>query len=353
MTVFIPHTDHTVSDKRELFSLTRPFFYENKWNGHAVFDGVPDVNWIRVCDISQADIVLFPFPMNYYVKRKMIKELSIINAHCQQFDKKAYGYISGDFGIAYPEFSNITYFRMSGFKSQLSQNNKGFPVGLSDHFQNIFQQETIVAVAKRNLAVVGFCGHATVSMLKKFKELVKCLKENIRRFIQNPIRKDWEPLFASAYERAKLLKVFEKSALIRTNFIYRNHYRAGAQTDLERKQTTLDYYNNIASSDYVICVRGAGNFSVRFYETLMMGKIPVFVDTDCLLPFEDEINWKQHVVWIAWKDRKNIAQIVSDFHQQLSNDAFIALQLNNRKLWKETLSVKGMLEMLKVKRKNI
>jgi hypothetical protein len=64
------------------------------------------------------------------------------------------------------------------------------------------------------------------------------------------------------------------------------------------------------------------------------------------LPFEETINWKNHVVWVAWKDRKKIANIVSDFHHQLSEDDFVKMQLNNRLLWKETLSVKGMLEMI-------
>ena len=79
----------------------------------------------------------------------------------------------------------------------------------------------------------------------------------------------------------------------------------------------------------------------------MMGKIPVFVNTDCLLPFEEPINWKKHVVWVDWEDRKNIAQRVADFHANVSVDEFVHLQISNRKLWKETLSVEGMLEIMK------
>src|SRR5690606_19049993 len=99
--------------------------------------------------------------------------------------------------------------------------------------------------------------------------------------------------------------------------------------------------------DYVLCVRGAGNFSVRFYETLLMGRIPIFVNTDCLLPFEDKINWKKHVVWIEWKERSNIANIVADFHSKLTDKQFEDLQKSNRKLWKEELSVKAMLQNIK------
>lgn len=346
MKIFIADTNQYINEKRKLFVLARPFYNDNSWTYNFKTDRQNDVGFNRVATIAEADIVLIPLPVNFYIDKNKVDELNALQYSCFKYNKMAYAYVSGDFGMAYPEFSNITYFRMGGFQSQLSESNKGFPVALSDHFQGIYQKESIEPIAKRELAVVGFCGHATLSTLKRLKELAKCLKENGRRFLKNPFRKDWEPLFASAYERAQLLRSFENSALIKINFIHRNQYRAGAQTDLERQKTTLEYYDNIANSDYVLCVRGAGNFSVRFYETLMMGKIPVFVNTDCLLPFEDQIDWKRHVVWVEWKDRKNIAAIVSDFHRNCSNEKFIQLQLDNRRLWKEKLSIDGMLEMI-------
>ena len=152
-----------------------------------------------------------------------------------------------------------------------------------------------------------------------------------------------EPFFASSYQRAKILQTFEKSANCVTNFIFRNQYRAGTEN---RDQTTLEYYNNILNSDYIVCIRGAGNFSVRLYETLMMGRIPIFVNTDCLLPLEEKIDWKKHIVWVEWEDRNNIVAIVSDFHNKLSDEDFQNLQLSNRKLWKETLSINGIFNML-------
>jgi hypothetical protein len=349
LNVYITHTDYSIPNKRELFLFARPFFKEGQWidNPEEKAKWGLDSNFTLVNTMAEADFVIIPFSINHYLAEEKINDLEFIQRECIKYNKKAYAHVAWDFGIAFPEFSRITYFRMSGFQSQLSDNNKGFPVALSDHFQRIFKKETITPSSKEDLPIVGFCGHATFSNVKRLKEITKCVIENIRRFFQNPFRKDWETLFASAYERANLLKFFEKSDLIKTNFIYRQNYRAGAQTKSQREQTTLEYYNNIANSDYILCVRGAGNFSVRFYETLMMGKIPIFVNTDCLLPFEDKINWKEHVIWVEWKDRQNITQIVSDFHQNIRNDDFMQIQLDNRDLWKNTLSVKNMLTLLK------
>ena len=33
------------------------------------------------------------------------------------------------------------------------------------------------------------------------------------------------------------------------------------------------------ASPYILCVRGAGNYSARFYEALALGRIPVLVNT--------------------------------------------------------------------------
>lgn len=336
MKVHITDTDLPVKNKKSLLILTRPWLDENEqWK-------INEIN-----SLEDADFVLIPFPVNFYFENRLQERLLAISQSCQKQSKKAYAYISGDFGVAFPEFSNITYFRMGGFASQLSENNKGFPVTINDHFQRIYHLENPIPRRKSEKPIVGFCGHASKSWNKRGKELLKCVLENGRRALQNPIRKDWEPLFASAYERASLLSKLETHNHIECNFIYRKRYRAGAQSEEHRRKTTLEYFDNLIGSDYVLCVRGGGNFSVRLYESLMMGKIPLFVNTDCLLPFPDVIPWKKQMVWVDWKDRHRIGEILVDFHQKISDADFENLQKENRKIWKETLSVQGMLEIIK------
>jgi hypothetical protein len=88
-------------------------------------------------------------------------------------------------------------------------------------------------------------------------------------------------------------------------------------------------------------MRGGGNYSVRFYETLCLGRIPIFINTDCLLPFQDEINYKSIFPWIELDDLQHAAEIVKNFHSRLSDDDFIKLQRTCRKLWIEHMTPDG------------
>ncbi len=344
--IYIPNVPVNDANRRKIFALTRPFLtksYEWKNDAHT-FErwGLNHAYFTLVNDYTDAHFVLIPSAINDYLKKQDLKKLREINDYRAKANIRAYGYISGDFGVHYKEFSHIFYFRMGGFRRQLPAQNVGFPILVGDQFKNM----GCFAFAKAKLPTVGFCGHATKSTVKKYKEYAKCLLENGRRFLSNPFGTTYEPLFASGYERAKLLALLEASDLVKTHFIYRDNYRANAVTHAQRDATTQEYFENMRHAAYVLCLRGVGNFSVRLYETLMMGKIPIFVDTDCILPFEDSINWKDHVVWVNWPDRKNIAEIVSNFHARISNDDFVQLQERNRQLWQERLSVHGMLKTI-------
>ena len=319
------------------------------WQNDAVNQsgwGLSPYDYTYVGTIENADVMLLPFSINDYYELGFKSYLNEYNNGCAQYKIKAYAFIGGDWGKAFPEYENITYFRMGGFRSQLSNLNQGFPGALSDHYTRLYGKEEIEVRGKQSKPVVGFCGHAALSLQKRIKENLKFVLENLKRATKNPFRNDWEPLFASAYQRSLLLKRLETSAQIETNFIYRNNYRAGYKTPEELETTTFEYYENLRNSDYVLCVRGGGNFSIRLYETLMMGRIPIFVNTDCLLPQTDKIDWKKHVVWVEWANRKNIAKIVSYFHTNVHPDTFKAMQLANRELWKNELSVAGCLDYL-------
>jgi hypothetical protein len=91
-------------------------------------------------------------------------------------------------------------------------------------------------------------------------------------------------------------------------------------------------------------MRGAGNFSYRFYEVLAAGRIPLLLDTRCVLPFDDEIEWRQHCVWVEEDQHESAGEILKEFHSGVSPDQFRTLQMANRRLWETKLSPLGFLK---------
>ncbi len=348
MKIFIPD-DIKPSNKNNLFLLVRPFYSDKGWTQFGEKFKNWNLNQIEcqlVSNATCADVLLVPFFINYYFKNHISYLLKEYNDICIKCDIRGFGFISGDYCEDYPYFEKITYFRMGGFKSKLGRNNKGFPAALSD-FNKKINNTTDISIREWNAKpTVGFCGHATPSKTVYFFQTFKFLLENIRRFLLDPSRNDYEIYFQSANYRYKILKSIENSNQLNCNYIFREKYRAGANTDYERKLSTLEYYNNIIDSDYIVCLRGTGNFSIRLYETLMMGRVPIFIDTDCLLPFDKNITWSKHLLVVKWVDRYNIPEILIKFHKELTKEYFIEMQIQNRELWLKKLQPSWILNNL-------
>lgn len=188
---------------------------------------------------------------------------------------------------------------------------------------------------KQDKAVVGFCGFARpVHRGNPLKRLIY----HSRMLVDQ----GWTGV--SPYKgqaiRYKALQRLQKSALIDTNLIIRDQSFFGIGQDQQelRKQHQQEFFQNIAESDYVLCCRGSANYSVRFFEVLCCGRIPVFINTDCVLPYEDEIDWKRYCVWVEESELAQIDEKVAEFHERLSPAEFVDLQWSIYQFWKEWLS---------------
>jgi hypothetical protein len=131
--------------------------------------------------------------------------------------------------------------------------------------------------------------------------------------------------------RREAIKSLQRSRLVDTRFIIRRSFSGHVRTvSGDVQKVRRDFVNNLLDADYALCVKGDGNFSNRFYEALSLGRIPLFVDTDCILPLEDEIDYKKFCCFVDFRDIKNIAAILLNFHRQLDADEFIAMQKRAR-----------------------
>lgn len=149
--------------------------------------------------------------------------------------------------------------------------------------------------------------------------------------------------------RARLILQFRRRAQIECNFILRS--RGGLVDNSYTNKADHDIYNtgfyeNLEQNLYTLCCRGSENYSVRFYETLCMGRIPIIIDTDLVLPFDDSVDYSQHGVWIQKKDIASAADILLEFHQSHSADELAAIQQSNRMLWETHLMHKNYYRQL-------
>lgn len=115
-------------------------------------------------------------------------------------------------------------------------------------------------------------------------------------------------------------------------------YFAGAPVD-QRDRVYDEYVAHLLASDYVLCVRGRGNFSHRLYETLAVGRIPVILDTNLVLPLADEIDWRTLGVWVPLRELDSIGDRIRAFHASVrGDDAFAAAQKRCWRTYREVLA---------------
>lgn len=287
--------------------------------------------------IEDSDIAVFPLEYSYSLIN-FKKALKSFIKKAKSVNKKIWVYTGGDYGYSLKD-DDIYVFRLGGFKSKFNHKTIVLPSFIDDPFQKNITK-SLISIKKSSRPKIGFVGHAAYGIPQYIKELKNFFNINFKRFIKKEIA-DFQPFYPSSIKRLKQLKQFMKSKEIDSNFILRSKYRAGVKTETERKKTTLEFYNNIYESPYTFCMRGNGNFSVRLYETLAVGRIPVLLDTDCELPLETLIDWQNHLVWIDDKDKDQVADKLLEFHNNISENDFILLQKRNRELWNKFLTRHG------------
>lgn len=190
---------------------------------------------------------------------------------------------------------------------------------------------------------VAFCGQGTsrtgVDALQTASRAVHLLRNRIRPCVVAP------PLQGHLKLRSAALDHLHEHPGVDERFVIRDRYRAGVSTETERERTQAEFDENLRSATYALSVRGIGNFSARFYEALSFGRVPLFVDTDCVLPFEDQIDWRSRTVWADALNVSSIGDLLVRSHPEVMADPGRSAEAL-RSLWEEWLSRDGFFRQL-------
>ncbi len=109
------------------------------------------------------------------------------------------------------------------------------------------------------------------------------------------------------------------------------------QTEDVRQERRQRYLDVSCESICVLCPRGEGSSSLRFFETLALGRIPV-IQEPMLLPFSDRIDYTRFVISIPENRTNEAGTIVYNWLAYLPDDELLQRFREARLAWEQHLA---------------
>jgi hypothetical protein len=287
---------------------------------------------------------MLPMHWSYYLwnlKAKMGEAFRLAEL-AQEHQKNVIVWYSGDLVPIIP-FENTLVFLPGIVKSKARQNQRACPAFIDDP-EPIFRNAHDQYRKKQEKPSIGFCGYASEHPAKILWSIFKGTQLNLSSRLGG-YEYSAVPIVPATVIRARALRLLSRHPAVNPHFVIRDRYteRRSRNLSTDIAKASQAFYSNIYETDYTLCVRGYGNWSYRFYETLACGRIPVLIDTDCVLPYGSTIDWKKYCVWIDRSELGQMGEKIADFHFSLSPTAFIELQIACRELWRERLTLDGFM----------
>jgi hypothetical protein len=333
-----------VNDKTDFFinDFCRGLWGHYSWLSGLESDYGRDCRFIEVGSPKEADLYVLPLLWGYYVKKNALPLAMKEAQRAAQAGHNLVIFSQGDFTAHLP-FSGAVLFEWSTYYSRRDKGGNfayAKPPFLDDYLQ-LYSGGKVIVREKNALPVLGFCGQADGPLMDfiRWELMTQLHKLSFKLHLRK-----WEPPpFETTRWRKYVLREVARYPGIQSNFLIRNRYLG---KDMSANKDPLrpsmkEFAKNILDSDYTVCMRGGGNFSFRFYETLALGRIPVFVNTDCALPYDRMIEYRQYCVWVEENEIPHIGEKILAFHESLSASQFRELQMACYDLWRSRLSKKG------------
>ena len=193
--------------------------------------------------------------------------------------------------------------------------------------------------SKPQKPVVGFCG--TTASIGKLSNMTKFFTPNLA--VKSLLSKG---KIASKLDirmregmslklRETAIKLIASDKRLNSSFELTNHYQSYYCDDADNRIALENLFiENTKQSDYVLCVRGTGNYSGRFYMALNAGRIPVVLDTDIVIPFEKKLN----LVKVPVGSLNRIGDIILEHFENTTESDFKHLKAQNRQAYDRFLA---------------
>src|SRR5690554_6209896 len=254
MKLHYPSSHYNKSYRGLVFPLLKPFIKGDSFTDvqRVAMYGVSAKDFEFTEEVEDADLVILTMAWNYYIRTKQTELALSFVKECGALGKKVIAFNADDFGVRIPFLENLLIVRPSGYKSKFSKNEYSLPAFISDPLPKYFNTEQVNVRPYQTKPVVGFCGQANASMLNAAKEVLTTALRNLRFYLGQSVQEP-QQLLSTSFLRASVIKKLEKARKVTSNFILRKKYRAGVKVNKDKHQTTLEFYNNLKDSDYVVC----------------------------------------------------------------------------------------------------
>lgn len=290
--VFVPQP---LSNVRVLPLLAPPHSGDNRLFQHLPFEEYENIIE-QVGTEEECDAFLLPHTITDL--RNNETYIEAVLAAAKVMKKRAILFTNQDDPFPLP-YADAIIFRPSVYRSTLQSNEIILPALVED-LGNMYGIEPL---HKGEKPTVGFVGKADFGGIRAHaRYLVK------NYLLHSGSRRE------GAYFRRRALALLKKDSRIVVKAIMRRAFGAHAKTiELPVEQLREEYLENIKQSLFTLAPRGDGNYSLRFYETLSLGRIPILIDTDMILPLEELIPYNEIILRVPYEQLNQLSDIVYDF----------------------------------------
>lgn len=283
-----------------------------------------------VLSIAEADFVAVP--CDYFDALLYVPEyLERVYALSKEAGKKVLLFDYTDYvdkKISLPPHAIL--FRVSAYR-----HHKGEQEIIMPYFVEDMGKAFSIAAEAQEISV-GFCGQSRFGNLRKKlrawgKRMVQTIKLALSGDRQIAVHA------RGIFWRSKTLQILGRSR-IPAHIISRPFYSLHpALIPFDKHTVRQEYIENLRTSPVALCVRGDANASQRFYETFSASRIPLFVDTDCVLPLEEIIPYDELMIRIPSTGIKMLPARLEAWAGKQNPESIIARQKRARGVYDEYL----------------
>jgi hypothetical protein len=281
--------------------------------------------------IEDADYVHIPYS---YERLKVANPERLAMIIKEAHEAKKPLLIDGAGDLEYPiNIANATILRVSQFRYRAKPNEVTVPFPAEDLLESYYDGELQLREKPQHPSV-GFTGWASMSLTTRLKTEMKELPTTLASMFDRKRGAERKGLFF----RERALGALARTTTIHNHFTTRATYSGNLKTITGNvADNRRQFIENLIDSDYALAVRGDANSSVRFYEALSLGRIPLFLDTACVLPLEERIPYQDFCVFVDWKDTDRIGEKLLEFHASVTPERFKEMQQQARAAYHEHL----------------